>query len=356
MPGASPLKDVRAFLGLPLLREHWYVAGLREEFGRELMAKTLLERSIVFYRKQDDGLVALQNRCAHRAFPLAESQLNGDGIRCGYHGIVYDAEGRIIDVPGQTRCPARSIQKYPVVERGPFAWIWMGDPGRADTAQIPDTGGLGQPGWRGFTGVKRLEASYLLMQENLADLSHFAALHSGSLNVPADWAFPEIGVEVAREGGVVDSWRSTSDWELVRMFFFGTDLSGRRVSARIGTTFVSPAMVCGYNRAVLEEPAPGEQSRFDTEFNHYLTPETGKTAHYYYSVARNCGPDDDAVDELLKKAVSHVFDEDVFATRVMQSLLDQDGHDVADINIGSDKSGIAVRRALIDLANRERVV
>jgi vanillate O-demethylase monooxygenase subunit len=355
MSQAGPLQDVRAFLALPLLREHWYVAGLSEEFGRRLLAKTVLERSVVFYRKQEGELVALQNRCAHRAFPLAESQLVGDRVRCGYHGIVYEADGAIAHVPCQTTRPRGGVRRYPVAERGPFAWIWMGDPEAADPARIPELGGLGQPGWRCFTGEKRLEGSYLLMQENLADLSHFAALHASSLNVPSDWVFPELPVEVERQEQRVDSWRATTHWNDVARFFFGTDLAGRHVQVRIGSSFLSPGMVTGYNRAVVEDAAPGEQQSYATEFNHYLTPETRTTAHYYYSVARNCGPQDASVDELLAKAVGRVFDEDVFATAALQRLLDEDGSDVTDLNLASDRSGLAVRRVLVELAERESV-
>jgi phenylpropionate dioxygenase-like ring-hydroxylating dioxygenase large terminal subunit len=106
----SPLNDSRAFVRLPLLRRHWYVAGLREEFGQDPLAKILLERSIVFYRKVDGALVALQNRCAHRAFPLSEGTRVGDHLRCGYHGLEYDERGDIVDAPSQATCPRGSVR------------------------------------------------------------------------------------------------------------------------------------------------------------------------------------------------------------------------------------------------------
>ena len=44
MAKLHPLKDLKTYTQLPLLFDHWYVAGLSEEFSRELQAKTLLER------------------------------------------------------------------------------------------------------------------------------------------------------------------------------------------------------------------------------------------------------------------------------------------------------------------------
>ena len=135
--GINQLRNTQEYLKLPLLYEHWYVAGLSSEFTQELSDKIILERSIVFYRKLDGDVVALQNRCAHRSYPLSKSERVGDDIRCGYHGILYNSEGQIIDVPCQTNCPrGAGVRKYPVAERGPLVWIWMGEPEGADEADI----------------------------------------------------------------------------------------------------------------------------------------------------------------------------------------------------------------------------
>jgi len=99
----SALRNVRDYLKLPLLYNHWYVAGTIDEFGRELVSKTLLERSIVFYRTEAGALVALQNRCLHRSFPLSESTLRGDNLICSYHGIEYNPDGHIEMIPCQTQ-------------------------------------------------------------------------------------------------------------------------------------------------------------------------------------------------------------------------------------------------------------
>jgi phenylpropionate dioxygenase-like ring-hydroxylating dioxygenase large terminal subunit len=353
--GGSPLKDLRSYVQLPLLRNYWYVAGLVEEFSRELKAKTLLERSIVFYRKEDGELVALQNRCAHRSFSLSESELIGDNIRCGYHGIRYDAEGKVVDVPGQVSCPKGGVKKYAVREVGPFAWIWMGETDQANDADVPDMGGLSKPGWNTFFGAKKLDANYLLMHENLADLSHVPFLHGKTVGASPDWSFSEIGVDVETDGEQVNLWRPTSDWDVLRPFYPpGVDLAGRELTSRNGGTFVSPAMHAGWNRVELHDAAPGEQVHYDHEFNHYVTPEFHDTAHYYFSVARNCDLDNEAFDALFPQVISAAFEEDVFATKAIQTLLTEDTDESRTINITSDKAGFAVRRVILDLVKRER--
>ena len=76
------IRSVKDYINMPLLYNHWYVAGFGEEFGRRPKAKTLLNRSIVFYRTEAGELTAFQNRCLHRSFPLAEASVEGDDLVC----------------------------------------------------------------------------------------------------------------------------------------------------------------------------------------------------------------------------------------------------------------------------------
>ena len=115
---ADSIKNVQDYVRLPLLYNHWCVAGLGEEFDRTPKERTLLERSLVFYRTTEGQLVAAQNRCLHRSFPLAESKLEGDELVCGYHGIRYNPEGLMIRVPGQKKCPDRKLRTYKTEQIG----------------------------------------------------------------------------------------------------------------------------------------------------------------------------------------------------------------------------------------------
>jgi len=347
------LRNTQEYIKLPLLYQHWYVAGLTAEFQHELMDKTLLERSIVFYRKADGELVALQNRCAHRSYPLSKSKLVGDNIQCGYHGILYNPEGQIIDVPCQTNCPKNTgVRKYPVAERGPLVWIWMGEPEDADEANIPQTDCLVDPQWTAIWGRKALEGNYLLMHENLADLSHLPFLHEDTFGASDDWA--EVPVETEPEGDMVHYWRSTSVWAMAAPLYPPTlDLSATEIDGKLGATFVSPAMCRGWTKVEVQEEEGNKQRVYATEINHYLTPENHDTAHYYWSFARNCDIENQEYTDIFRGVVNAAFDEDRVATKEMQVLLNEDKHDISDINIGSDKSSVMVRKVIIGLANRE---
>lgn len=228
------LRNVQNYIQLPLLFEHWYIAGLSSEFSQKLTAKTLLERSIVFFRREDGTVGALQNRCAHRSYPLSESHRIGDGIQCGYHGIRYDGYGRIISVPCQERTPEAGVKCYDTFETGPFVWIWLGN-GPGDPAKIPDMTPYVNNGWAFCEGTVSMDGNYLLMQENLADLSHLPFLHAKTFGVPESWAARSIEVKIDEATHTVDFFRRVNRWEEARAFFPPSyNFSGRNFTYRGG--------------------------------------------------------------------------------------------------------------------------
>ncbi len=85
------------------LRNCWYVAAWNHELidGRKL-PRTILERPVVMYRGESGKVVALDDRCCHRAAPLSMGRIEGDDIRCMYHGMKFDPSGKCIQIPGRT--------------------------------------------------------------------------------------------------------------------------------------------------------------------------------------------------------------------------------------------------------------
>lgn len=154
-------------------REQWWVAAYGEEVSRAPWSRRILGRSVLLYRRGDGTPVALDNRCAHRSYPLSRGTVEGDNIACGYHGYTYAATGICVKVPAQGRVPARArVHSYPVVERGPFVWIWTGDPARADEALIPPVPGLSGDGWTHARGYYHIRANWLDLHENLQPQDH----------------------------------------------------------------------------------------------------------------------------------------------------------------------------------------
>ena len=101
------------------LKNCWYVAAWDHELidGAKL-ARTILEQPVVLYRGESGRVMAMEDRCCHRGAPLSMGRVEGDCIRCMYHGMKFDPSGKCIQIPGQEVIPARlGVRSFPIVQR-----------------------------------------------------------------------------------------------------------------------------------------------------------------------------------------------------------------------------------------------
>ena len=107
------------------LHNCWYVAGWSHDFSSERpVARTMLGEPIVLYRKADGGIAALADRCCHRLAPLSKGRIEGDDLRCMYHGLKFAPSGSCVEIPGQSVVPSHArVRAYPVVEQD--CWVWV---------------------------------------------------------------------------------------------------------------------------------------------------------------------------------------------------------------------------------------
>ena len=125
---------------------------------------------------QTDRPVALQDRCAHRPYPLSLGHIEGDNIVSGYTGFVYDPRGFCVHVPTQSEIPVGArVRAYPVHEDGVFVWAWLGELAGWPAAAAGHS--LAQRDcWATLGDVWETEADLLLLHENFADITHVAVV------------------------------------------------------------------------------------------------------------------------------------------------------------------------------------
>jgi phenylpropionate dioxygenase-like ring-hydroxylating dioxygenase large terminal subunit len=98
-----------------------------------------------------------------------------------YHGLLFDGAGQCVEVPGQRNIPPTCrVTSFPTAERGTLVWVWVGDPALADAALIPIPANLDTGSWQMRHAHCDLNANYMLMNDNLADMSHVAYLHEAT--------------------------------------------------------------------------------------------------------------------------------------------------------------------------------
>jgi phenylpropionate dioxygenase-like ring-hydroxylating dioxygenase large terminal subunit len=186
------------------IKNCWYVAAWSHEIeATTFLARTITGIPLMFWRDANGAIVAFEDRCCHRAAPLSMGRREADGVRCMYHGMLFDRSGKCIEIPSQDFIPpAAKVRTFPVVEKHKWVWVWMGDPARADQGLIPDTHYLDDPGWRGTPGYFHYEANYLLIADNLLDFSHLAYVHEKTLGGSPKYAQIRPGISrTARQAG-----------------------------------------------------------------------------------------------------------------------------------------------------------
>src|SRR6266540_1389109 len=306
------------------IRNAWYVGAWDLEIGRNMLRRIILDEPVVFYRREDGTPVALEDRCCHRQAPLSMGKLIGDIVKCPYHGLEFDQTGKCVKVPSQDKIPpSAKVKSFPVIEKNHWIWIWLGDAAKADPALIEDFHWLDDPGW-GFGGsYLHVEANYLLLVENLLDTTHLPFLHPTSLGTDA---FAKSEFEVTREGDRI----KVSRWLM--------DNPPAPFHKQMG----------GFADGMNVDRC---QSMNMWNLN-AITPETAKSAHYFYAQAYNFKLGERWISDLVRSQVTKAFLEDMAMIKAQQQNLDLGASPV--VNLGQDKAWIAMRQIVQRLVAEEQ--
>ena len=142
----------------------WYAVAWDHEVKHALTPRKLCNLDVVLYRTTAGAVVALEDACWHRLVPLSMGKLRGDDVVCGYHGLVYNAQGRCVHMPSQeTINPSACVRGFPVAEKHRYVWVWPGDPAQADVALIPDLHWSHDPAWAGDGRTIHAKCDYRLV-------------------------------------------------------------------------------------------------------------------------------------------------------------------------------------------------
>ena len=335
------------------LKNCWYVAAWNHELGDASLARTLLGEPVVFFRDADGAPAALEDRCSHRSAPLSNGTVEGDNIRCGYHGLLFGRDGGCREVPGQSTVPPGSaIRSYPVIEKWRWIWIWMGDPAQADEKLIPDFHWNDDPEWVSQGDRFHVGGDYRLLVDNLLDLSHVQYVHASTLGTEAVSDFP---VETRRDGDLVHVDRWIMDGPPPPMFQKAAGITGEVDRWQLITWNAPSHVVIDVGCAAAGTGArQGNRDQGMTMYsNHSITPETEKSCHYFWHHARNFNLEDEDLTAFLRKATGGAFFEDVDIIERQQKSIDSAPDDFIMVDINVDGGVLQASRILDRLISEE---
>ena len=332
------------------IQNAWYVAGFSRDIEHALFPRTLLGKPMLLFRRLDGQPVAMDDKCPHRGVPLSLGILVDGMVRCTYHGLRIDSDGQCKHIPCQSLIPAQArVATYPVADKYGFTWVWMGDAAQANTALIPDTHWMDDPGWTACGGYHHVEADYQLMNDNLLDLSHESFLHDKTIGNEAVAKAPVkmvVGLDEVRVH------RDILNCEPPPFYMKATGFT-ERINRWHTTIFTPPSFNLIENGSYLATASKADA--LERRVIHLTTPETATSCHYFWGVARAYQRHDTELTQFIQQQSSNTFDEDKAILEAQQRSLGATAGSVFPVALFTDAGPIQARKLIQKWLEKERL-
>jgi 3-ketosteroid 9alpha-monooxygenase subunit A len=214
-------------LGPQTFPRGWFIVAESSELDAGPMAVRFFGQDFALYRGESGVPIMLDAYCAHMGTHLTASrsamivqngeQIEGDSIRCPYHGWRYGPDGKVNDIPYHDGpCPkSAAITSYPVRDVMGCVMMWFDPEGGEPTYAPPTLKEWDDPTWVHWKldHLGELEIHGQEILDNMADATHLGPTHGA----PCEYFENEINghVCIQRQGGyhqVYDSMLITTTW------------------------------------------------------------------------------------------------------------------------------------------------
>lgn len=189
-----------------LLRRYWHPFGIASDATDTPRKVRMLGEDLILFRDGQGRAGLVHNRCCHRGTTLYYGKVEADGIRCCYHGWLFDVEGRTLDMPCE---PEGGMHKeryrqpwYPVVDYHGMLFTYMGPSAAKPPFPTYDVLDEVPDGWEIVADDNNIglhgdptPCNWFQTHENVMDPFHVFILHagfSGNQFVAEMQAIPEV--------------------------------------------------------------------------------------------------------------------------------------------------------------------
>jgi 5,5'-dehydrodivanillate O-demethylase len=166
-----------------LLRRYWHPVGTEAELAHEPVRRVRwFGEDLTLFRSERGEYGLIDERCPHRCLSLEFGIPEECGLRCAYHGWLFDAQGRCLEQPFEDLAHPDSrfkdeirIKAYPVEALGGFVWAYFGPEPRP---LLPRWDVLVRDDLDRAIEIFTLPCNWLQCMDNSADPVHFEFLHA----------------------------------------------------------------------------------------------------------------------------------------------------------------------------------
>jgi nitrite reductase/ring-hydroxylating ferredoxin subunit len=194
-----------------VMRSYWLPVALSAQLDqRNPMPVTPFGEKLALFRDTSGKVGLIADRCAHRGTSLSagadhfktSGRVEANGLRCPYHGWLYDATGQCRDQPGEPEqfkfCDKIKLQAYPAQEKYGFVWAFMG---QGEPPQLPPVDALAREDGVRINTIGRWPCNYFQVLENMVDPVHVSVLHQDTdFDQEKFQTIPTLKVETTRWG------------------------------------------------------------------------------------------------------------------------------------------------------------
>jgi len=115
-----------------LLRQYWQPVALTADLppGGPPLGVRIMGQDVVLFRDDAARVGALDRKCIHRCADLVLGRIENGGIRCAYHGWLFNTDGQVLDQPAEVSPTAKHrlrARAYPIHEAAGAFWIYLGE-------------------------------------------------------------------------------------------------------------------------------------------------------------------------------------------------------------------------------------
>jgi phenylpropionate dioxygenase-like ring-hydroxylating dioxygenase large terminal subunit len=163
-----------------LMRRYWQPAALSEELTpeRPVCRVTLMGEPLTLFRDESGRLGLIGRHCPHRGADLCYGRLEDGGLRCPFHGWLFDVDGKCLEQPAEpvdSRLHER-IQHtaYPCLEKNGVIFAYLGE---GEPPPLPAIDAFDAPASHAFAFKGLWECNWLQAMEVGIDPAHASYLH-----------------------------------------------------------------------------------------------------------------------------------------------------------------------------------
>lgn len=189
-----------------LLRKFWHPFALSKSVtAGNARAVRLLSEDLALYRGQSGRAYLVANRCAHRLTMLHTGWIEGEQLRCMYHGWKYNGSGQCVERPAERPGSETGIRitAYPVHEYCGLIFAYMGE-GEPPPFELPRKPKFEEPDVLLFQRQEIWPCNWLQHAENSLDAVHVSFAHQmgrvGAFGQAISAGIPELEYEETSAG------------------------------------------------------------------------------------------------------------------------------------------------------------